>query len=55
MSTDTELTPEYRLLADQRASRSDDLLSALLAAEDDGNRLSQDEALATAFSGRSTA
>ena len=39
-----------QLLADKRQSPGDDLLSALLAAEEDGDRLTRDEALATAFS-----
>ena len=39
-----------QLLSDKRASPGEDLLSALLAAEEGGDSLSQDEALATAFS-----
>ena len=38
------------LLDRKRAQPTDDLLSALLAAEEDGERLTSDEALATAFS-----
>jgi len=38
------------LLAEKRRSPGDDLLSALLVAEEQGDRLSADEALATAFS-----
>ena len=38
------------LLADKRRDPGDDLLSELLVAEEQGDRLSEDEALATAFS-----